>query len=154
MLIVSQAGQNDPSRAPAGFYVLRIHARAFPAQIRGDAADTISCRNWDRIKEHVADRLVSILEQHTDNLKEAMLARFVMSPLDVERANPNFIGGDGGGGSQQLDQNFFLRPAAGWTRYTTPIDGLFMIGAAQWPGAGINGASGYLLAEKLMARDA
>jgi phytoene dehydrogenase-like protein len=151
MLVVSQTTQIDPSRAPEGKHVARIHARAFPAAIRGDAAGRISGRDWDGVKEQVADRLIDLLAEHAPNLKDALLARNVVSPLDLERGNANLIGGDCNGGSHHLDQHYFCRPLFGWSRYRTPIRKLYMIGASTWPGGGVNGASGYLLARQLLA---
>jgi phytoene dehydrogenase-like protein len=151
MLIVSQTTQVDPSRAPPGKHVARVHARAFPTEIQGDAAGLIQGHDWDVIKEAVANRVLAILSEHAPNLGSILLARHVVSPLDLERSNPNLIAGDCNGGSHHLDQYYLARPAFGWTRYATPIERLYMIGASQWPGSGVNGASGYLLAKYLLA---
>jgi phytoene dehydrogenase-like protein len=151
MLIVSQTTQVDPSRAPAGQHVARVHSRAFPSEILGDAAGKIGDRDWASAKEAVADRLIDILAEHAPNVRDAVLARHVVSPADLERSNPNLVGGDCNGGSHHLDQNYLFRPAFGWTRYRTPIPQLYMIGAATWPGSGVNGSSGYLLAQQLLA---
>jgi phytoene dehydrogenase-like protein len=75
-----------------------------------------------------------------------------LSPLDLERENPNLVGGDCGSGSHHLDQNYFFRPFPGWSRYTTPVRRLYMVGASTWPGSGVNAASGYLLAYRLLRR--
>lgn len=151
MLIVSQTTQVDPSRAPPGRHVARVHSRAFPAEIRGDAAGRITARDWAEAKEAVADRLIDILAEHAPNVRDAVLARAVVSPAELERGNPNLVGGDCNGGSHHLDQNYLFRPVFGWTRYRTPIARLYMIGAATWPGSGVNGSSGYLLAQHLLA---
>jgi phytoene dehydrogenase-like protein len=151
MLIVSQTTQVDPSRAPAGRHVVRIHARAFPAAILGDAGATISGREWTSVREAVADRIIDMLAEHAPNVRSALLARYVMSPADLAQANPNLVNGDCNGGSHHLDQYYFARPALGWSRYSTPIENLYMIGASQWPGSGINGISGHLLASRLIA---
>ena len=151
MLIVNQTSHVDPSRAPPGKNAVRIHARAFPANIRGDAAGQIEARDWDSAKEAVADRLIDLLAEHAPNARSALLGRHAMSPLDLERSNPNLVDGDCNGGSHHLDQYYFARPALGWSRYATPIQALHMIGASQWPGSGIHGASGYLLAQQLLA---
>ena len=71
------------------------------------------------------------------------------SPADLERDNPNLVGGDSLGGSHHLDQNFFFRPAFGWSRYRTPIERLYMVGASTWPGAGTGAGSGFMLAKAL-----
>jgi hypothetical protein len=50
-----------------------------------------------------------------------------------------------------LRQNFLFRPSPGVADYETGIDGLLMVGAATWPGAGVNALSGYNVAHKLLA---
>jgi phytoene dehydrogenase-like protein len=150
MMIVSQTSQVDPSRAPPGHHVARVHARAFPGKILGDAAGQIKGHDWDDVKEAVADRLIDLLAAQAPNVKSALLARRVVSPLDLERSNPNLVEGDCNGGSAHLDQHYFARPILGWSRYSTPIRQLYMVGASQWPGSGVNASSGYLLAKQLL----
>ena len=58
------------------------------------------------------------------------------SPADLERRNPNLVGGDQLSGSHHLSQNFMFRPFPGWARWKTPVKDLYMIGASTWPGAG------------------
>lgn len=152
MLVVSQPSSIDPSRAPANRYIARIHARAFPSQIRGDAAGVIEATDWDTIKDAVTDRLLAMLAEHAPNIRSVLLSKYAVSPADLERQNPNLIGGDCNGGSHHLSQNYFFRPAFGWTGYQTPIHQLYMIGASQWPGSGVNAASGYLLAQQLLSK--
>ena len=151
MLIVSQTTLVDPSRAPAGRHIVRVHARAFPAAILGDAGGTISGHDWNSAREAIADRIIDLLAEHAPNVRSALLARHVMSPAEIERANPSLVNGDCNGGSQHLDQYYFLRPALGWSQYRTPIENLYMVGASQWPGSGVNGVSGHLLAQRLVA---
>ena len=73
----------------------------------------------------------------------------MLSPADLERDNPNLVGGDSLGGSHHLDQNFLFRPAFGWSRYRTPVARLYMVGASTWPGAGTGAGSGFMLAKAL-----
>ena len=152
LLIVSQPTAVDPTRAPPGRHVLRIHVRSVPSDVQSDATGEIRQRNWDQIKEAYAERILGIVEEHAPNLRSATIARHVVSPLDLERGNPNLIGGDCGSGSHHPDQNYMFRPVRGWSRYATPIGRLYMIGAATWPGSGMNAASGYLAARKLLRR--
>jgi len=49
-----------------------------------------------------------------------------------------------------LDQMFFMRPVPGWSRYETPIQGLYLAGAATHPGGGITGACGLNAAQKAL----
>jgi phytoene dehydrogenase-like protein len=148
-LVVGQPTAIDPSRAPAGQHVLWVQVRVLPSRIRGDAAGDIAGTHWDEVKEAYADRVVGIIERYAPGFSANILARAVLSPADLERNNPNLVGGDSLGGSHHLDQNFFFRPAFGWSRYRTPIDRLYMAGASTWPGAGTGAGSGFMLAKML-----
>ncbi len=149
MLVVGQPTAIDPSRAPAGKHVLWVQVRVLPAEIRGDAAGKIAARAWDEAKDAYAERVLDLIEAHAPGLRARVLARAVFSPLDLERENPNLIGGDSLSGSHHLDQNFFLRPVPGWSRYATPIRNLYLCGASTWPGGGTGAGSGFLLAKAL-----
>lgn len=151
-LVVGQPTVFDPTRAPAGKHVLWVQVRVLPGQIKGDAAGQIDATSWDEAKEPYAERVLAILERYAPGLGSLVLGRAVASPLDLERANPNLVGGDHLGGSMHPAQNFFLRPVPGWSRYRTPVDALYMCGAATWPGAGVNAGSGYLVAKALTRR--
>lgn len=148
-LVVGQPTAIDPSRAPAGRHVLWVQVRVLPSRIRGDAAGTIADTQWDAVKEAYADRVIAIIERYAPGFAANILARAVLSPIDLERDNPNLIGGDSLGGSHHLDQNFLFRPAFGWSRYRTPIDHLYIVGASTWPGAGTGAGSGFMLAKAL-----
>ena len=129
--------------------MLWVQVRVLPADIRGDAAGRIAARNWDEAKEAYADRVLDLLEFYAPGLRRRVLGRCVFSPLDLERENPNLIGGDNLSGSHHLDQNFFMRPVAGWSRYRTPVRNLYLCGASTWPGAGTGAGSGFMLAKML-----
>ena len=123
-----------------------------PANIRSDAAGKIAAREWDTAKEAYADRVLDIIESYAPGTNAKVLARHVESPVDLERRNPNLVGGDQLGGSHHLSQNFLFRPMPGWARYATPVKDLYMIGASTWPGAGTGAGSGYMLAKLLAGR--
>jgi phytoene dehydrogenase-like protein len=148
-LVVGQPTAIDPSRAPDGRHVLWVQVRVLPSRIRGDAAQSISGTDWDTVKDAYADRVIGIIERYAPGLTASILARAVLSPADLERDNPNLIGGDSLGGSHHLDQNFIFRPAFGWSRYRAPIVRLYMVGASTWPGAGTGAGSGFMLAKAL-----
>jgi phytoene dehydrogenase-like protein len=149
-LVVGQPTAIDPSRAPPGKHVLWVQVRVLPSHIRGDAAGSIAGREWDGVKEAYADRVIGIIERYAPGFTASILARVVHSPADLERDNPNLVGGDSLGGSHHLDQNFLFRPAFGWSRYRTPVDRLYMVGASTWPGAGTGAGSGFMLAKMLV----
>ncbi|MDR2187838.1 MAG: NAD(P)/FAD-dependent oxidoreductase [Azonexus sp.] len=149
ILVVGQPTAFDPTRAPVGKHILWVQVRVLPAIPRGDAAGQIAAAPWDEIKAAYAERVLDILERHAPGLRQNILGRCVLSPVDLERDNPNLVGGDSLSGSHHLDQFFIFRPAFGRSRWRTGIDGLFHIGASTWPGAGTGAASGYLLARDL-----
>lgn len=150
MLVVGQQTAFDPTRAPAGKHTLWIQVRALPARPKRDSLDEIQIGPWEQMKEAYADRVMKKLEQYASNLSSRVIARTVFSPRDLEIANPNLVGGDSISGSHHLDQHFLFRPVPGWSRYKTPIDGLYLTGASTWPGGGLNATSGYLLAQQLL----
>ena len=152
VLVVGQPTAVDPSRAPAGKHVLWVQVRVLPATIAGDAAGEIAPDHWDQVKERYADRVIGMIETYAPGLKQKILARSVFSPIDLERENPNLVGGDQICGSHHLSQNFLFRPARGFARWNTPIEKLHLVGAATWPGAGVGAGSGFLLAQQLAGR--
>lgn len=152
VLVVGQPTAVDASRAPAGKHVLWVQVRVVPAEILGDAAGTIAARSWDEAKDAYAERVLDLLDTYAPGVRSKILGRAVFSPVDLERENPNLIGGDNLSGSHRLDQNFMFRPVAGWSRYRTPIEKLYLCGASTWPGAGTGAGSGYLLGRKLAGK--
>ena len=148
-LVVGQPTAIDPGRAPAGRHILWVQVRVLPATITGDAASRIAAADWGAAKEAYADRVVEVIERYAPGLRAKILARTVLSPQDLERENPNLVGGDSLSGSHHLDQNFIFRPAFGFSRYRTAIARLYMVGASTWPGAGTGAGSGFMLAKAL-----
>jgi phytoene dehydrogenase-like protein len=131
--------------------VLWVQVRALPAEIRGDAALEIEARDWEEAREPYADRVLAKLERYAPGIRELVLDRAVLTPPDLERHNANLAGGDSIAGSMHLRQNFLFRPAPALRDYETGIDRLLMVGAATWPGGGVNALSGYNVARKLLA---
>jgi phytoene dehydrogenase-like protein len=148
-LVVGQPSLSDPTRAPADGQVLWVQVRMMPSHI--SAAGEIADRDWSTVKEQVADRVEAIIEEYAPGAGAVMAHRYVESPEDLERQNPNLIDGDQLSGSHHLDQ-FFFRPGTAWLRHRSPVRGLFHVGAGTWPGAGSAGASGQLVADRLTAR--
>lgn len=154
LLVVGQSSTVDPSRAPEGSHVLWVQVRTLPRIVRGDAADQLAAGSWDTLAQPFADRVMAKLERYAPGLGARVLDRHVLSPADLERANPNLVGGDSLGGSMHLRQNFLMRPFPGLRPYATGVADLYMVGAATWPGAGVNALSGHHLARRLIAGEA
>jgi phytoene dehydrogenase-like protein len=125
--------------------------RTLPGEIRGDAAGQIEARTWAEAGEPYAERVLAKLERYAPGIRGLVLDRAILTPADLERRNPNLVGGDSLGGSMHPAQSFLFRPFAEVRDYETGIDRLLMVGAATWPGAGVNAISGYNVAHKLLA---
>ena len=149
MLVVGQSSAVDPTRAPDGA-VLWVQVRALPPQIRGDAARQIEARTWADAREPYADRVLAMLERYAPGISDLVLDRAILTPQDLEHHDPNLAGGDSLAGSMHLAQNFLFRPFPEARDYETGVHGLLMVGAATWPGAGVNALSGYNVAVKLL----
>jgi phytoene dehydrogenase-like protein len=145
-LITSQPHIYDETRAPKGKALFWILVRTVPYEIKGDSADIIKGDNWDNIKEAFTDRVIELINSYAPNFKDSIIDIEIQSPLDIERNNLNFVRGDMVSGSHHLHQNFIFRPFPSLKPHTTPFEGLYITGASTWPGGGINGASGRIVA--------
>lgn len=149
---ITQPTLHDPSIAPGGHHVLRIFVRAVPAEIRGDAGRMIQGQTWtEEVKESFADHVLDLVEEHAPGIRDKILAKVIQSPLDLEELNPNLVDGDNNAGSMQLAQFYWGRPFPGSTDQRMPISGLYMCGAATWPGGGTNPGSGVFVAQEILA---
>ncbi|MCW2953941.1 MAG: dehydrogenase, partial [Conexibacter sp.] len=148
LLVVGQTSSVDPTRAPDGRHVLWVQVRALPARPSGDEAGELDVGDgsWDALGERYADRVLDKLESYAPGLRARIRGRAVLTPADLERANPNLVGGDSLGGSMHLAQSFVLRP-----RTRTAVPGLWLTGTATWPGAGINALPGDHTASAVLA---
>ncbi len=133
----------DPSVAPPGKHVLSCFVQYAPYKL---AQGT-----WDDHKEAFGDTVVDTIAEHAPNIKKIIIARQVLTPLDLEREF-GLTQGNIFQGELSLEQLFFLRPVPGWAYYRTPIDNLYMCGSATHPGGGIMGAPGRI-ASQVILRD-
>jgi phytoene dehydrogenase-like protein len=132
----------DPSVAPPGKHVLSCFVQYAPYKLKLGL-------NWDEQREAFGDTVVNTIAEFAPNIKNIIVGRQVLTPLDIERS----IGLTEGNifqGELSLEQLFFLRPVAGWARYRTPVRNLFMCGSATHPGGGIMGAPGRLAALEIL----
>ncbi len=150
MLVVGQPTAVDPTRAPPGRHVVCVHVRTLPSRIAGDAAGTITARDWDGAAAPVAARALDKLASYAPGLPDLVLGQVVYSPADLERCDVNLVGGDSGAGSHHPFQYQLGRPFAGRPAYATPVRGLFLTGASSWPGAGVTGLPGQLSARRIL----
>jgi phytoene dehydrogenase-like protein len=143
MLIVGQQSVADPSRAPAGGHTLWVETHV-PSVPR----DTGS---WAASRHGFLDVVMRRLEDHAPGLGARVVGTAVRTPEDLERENPNLVGGDLGAGSSALDQQLVFRPVPGWFRYSTPVRGLYLCSASAHPGGGVHGMVGHNCAGRVLS---
>jgi phytoene dehydrogenase-like protein len=131
----------DPDMAPSGKHVMSCFVQYAPYQLREGT--------WDEEREALGDTVVDTLSEYIPNLKDIILYRQVMTPLDIERTT-GLTQGNIFQGELSLSQLFFLRPAAGYAKYRTPIKNYYQCGSGTHPGGGITGAPGRLAALEIL----
>jgi phytoene dehydrogenase-like protein len=123
----------DPTVAPPGKHVMSCFVQYAPYHLKEGS--------WDDCRDAFGDTVVNTIAEYAPNIKNLILHRQVLTPLDIERefglSEGNIFQGE-----LTLEQLFFLRPAPGWAQYKTPVRGLYMCGSATHPGGGIMGAPG------------
>src|SRR5215831_10435922 len=135
------ASNADPSLAPAGTHIMTCFVQYVPYHLRSGT--------WEENRELLGDRVIRKIAEHAPNVPSTILARQVLTPLDLERtyalSEGNIFHGD-----LTLEQLFFMRPVAGWSQYRTPIEGLYLCGAGAHPGGGVTGAPGHNAAYQVL----
>jgi phytoene dehydrogenase-like protein len=131
----------DDSLAPKGKHILTCFVQYVPYRLREGT--------WDEKRELLGDRVVKKIAEYAPNVPNAILARQVLTPLDLERTygltEGNIFHGD-----LTLEQLFFMRPVPEWSQYRTPIAGLYLCGAGAHPGGGVTGAPGHNAAHQVL----
>jgi phytoene dehydrogenase-like protein len=129
----------DPSLAPNGAHVVSAYVQYAPYALRGTT--------WDDERERLGEVATRTIGRYARGFESTILARQVITPLDLEREY-GFTGGHIFHGELALDQLFIGRPVLGWTRYATPIRNLYLCGAGTQ--SGLNGHSGALVAKEIL----
>jgi phytoene dehydrogenase-like protein len=131
--LVTQAGVVDPGRAPEGKQTLWGYCHV-PS---GSTVD-------------MSGRIEAQIERFAPGFRDLILARSVRTAADMERYNPNDVGGDVSGGAATLRQTFF-RPTARWNPYRTSLRGVYLCSSSTPPGGGVHGMCGDWAARAALA---
>ncbi|GAC1428810.1 MAG: NAD(P)/FAD-dependent oxidoreductase [Terriglobales bacterium] len=132
----------DPSVAPPGKHVMSCFVQYAPYKLRAGL-------NWDDQKEAFGNNVIDTIAEYAPNIKNSILYKQVVTPLDLER-DFGLTEGNIFQGELSLEQLFFLRPVPGYAQFRTPIKNLYMCGSATHPGGGIMGAPGRLAALEIL----
>lgn len=123
----------DPSLAPPGKHVMSVLVQYAPYHRKSG--------DWETDREAFGDAIVNLLDERLPGLRRLVVAREVLTPVDLEKRF-GLTDGHMYHGEMTLNQQLVLRPAPGWSQYRTPIAGLYLCGAGAHPGGGITGAPG------------
>jgi phytoene dehydrogenase-like protein len=132
----------DPTLAPPGHHVASLFVQHVPAPL--DPA------LWARERERFADRVLALVDEVAPGFCASVLHREVLGPPELE-AIFGLTAGNIFHGAMTLDRLLFLRPVPGWSRYRTPIEGLWLCGAGTHPGGGVMGACGRNAAREILS---
>jgi phytoene dehydrogenase-like protein len=131
-VLLAQPTLVDPTRAPPGQHTAWAY-----------------CHVPNGSDEDMSARIEAQIERYAPGFASRILARRISRPRDLEQFNPNLVGGDIGGGAQDLAQ-VFARPVLRGTPYRTPQQGLYLCSAATPPGGGVHGMCGYYAAQAVL----
>lgn len=132
-VLVSQPSVVDASRAPAGGHVLWAYTHV-PA---GSTADR-------------TDAVIAQIERFAPGFRDTILATSSRTASDLERYNPNYVGGDIATGKADLSQ-LIRRPVASFDPWRTPAKGIYLCSASTSPGPGVHGLAGWYAARSVLA---
>jgi phytoene dehydrogenase-like protein len=128
-VLLAQHSLFDGTRAPAGKHTVWAYCHV-------PNGSTVDMR----------DKIEAQIERFAPGFKERILACSARTTADLERDNPNLVGGDISGGANTLRQ-LIARPAPRPVPYSTPVRGLYLCSASTPPGGGVHGMCGYLAAK-------
>ncbi|WP_245895908.1 phytoene desaturase family protein [Deinococcus irradiatisoli] len=134
-VLLAQHTPFDASRAPAGQHTAWAYVH-LPNASADDALPYLEAQ----------------IERAAPGFSALVLKRHVSTPAMLQAWNPNLVGGDVGGGSNDLWQ-LLSRPVLGPEPYRTPLEGVYLCSASTPPGGGVHGMAGYWAA-RLALRDA
>lgn len=133
----------DPGVSPPGKHVVSCFVQYAPYHLKpGDVWD-------DARRDAFGDAVCNVLEDYMPGIKDSILHRQVLTPLDMER-DFGITEGNIFHGELSLEQMFFLRPVPAHAHYRTPIKQLYMCGSGVHPGGGVMGASGAIGAKEIL----
>ena len=102
----------DPSIAPPGKHILSCFVQYAPYKL--------ATGTWDDQREAFGDTVIDTIAEYAPNIRDIILHRQVLTPLDLEREF-GLTEGNIFQGELTLEQLFFARPVPGWAQYKTPI---------------------------------
>jgi phytoene dehydrogenase-like protein len=131
----------DPGLAPPGQHVASVYVQFMPVALRDSS--------WEAERDRLGDVAVRTIAGYAPGFESLVLARQVITPLDLEQTH-GLTGGHIFHGELALDQLLLSRPVLGYARYRTPIRHLYLCGTGTHPGTGLDGRAGALAAREIL----
>jgi phytoene dehydrogenase-like protein len=132
-IILAQPSLFDETRAPAGQHTAWGY-----------------CHVPSNSNINMTERIEAQIERFAPGFRDCILHRHTMTAPDFETYNPNYVGGDIGGGIQDLVQ-IVARPSLRVTPYAMPVKGMFICSSSTPPGGGVHGMCGYHAARAVLS---
>ncbi|NNC75178.1 MAG: NAD(P)/FAD-dependent oxidoreductase [Acidimicrobiia bacterium] len=133
-VLLAQPSHWDTTRAPDGKHTVWAYCHV----PNGSNVDMT-----DRIETHI--------EEYAPGFRDLIIGRHTMNCAAIEAHNPNYVGGDIGGGAFTPMQ-VISRSAHRGNPYATPLDNVFVCSSSTPPGAGVHGMAGYNAARVVVDR--
>ena len=133
-VVAAQPSRFDPSRAPEGKHTLWAYAHV-------PSGSTVDMRA----------AVETEIERHAPGFRDTILACHTVSASQLESYNPNYVGGDIGGGAFGVRRALW-GPRGGWSPYATGVDGVYLCSSSTPPGGGVHGMCGYHAAQVALRR--
>lgn len=107
--------------------------------------------DWDTRKEEWADKVLEIYFRYAPNIRNHILARHVITPLDLHRDYKITRGNIFHQSMIGLENLFDNRPIKSAAHYRTPLSGYYLCGSGSHPGGGVSGMPGHNAAQRILA---
>jgi phytoene dehydrogenase-like protein len=124
-VLLAQPTIFDPSRAPAGCHIAWAY-----------------CHVPNSSSLDMTSRIEDQIERFAPGFRDCILSRHIMQAADLEKHNPNLIGGSINGGANDIAQ-LIARPVLSLNPYRTPLSGVYLCSSSTPPGAGVHGMCGF-----------
>ncbi|TGT71945.1 MULTISPECIES: NAD(P)/FAD-dependent oxidoreductase [unclassified Mesorhizobium] len=133
----------DPSVCNNRHHTLALGVQQLPYELADGT--------WDVHKEAWVDSVCEMLFRYAPNLRNHIVARNVITPLDLEK-NYGLTGGNIFQASMVgMQQLLDARPLWAAGHYRTPVANYYLCGSGSHPGGGVTGAPGHNAAMRILA---
>jgi len=142
--IMSNDSMVDPSRAPIGKHLIKFLIPNVPYDIKKSERKFSEKLDWTSIKELYSNEIIDMVsENYITNLKDILLKKISLTPLDYEKRPTTSVKGTLSCGSMIPYQSNSMRPTPQLSNYKIPtLENVYLCGSGSHPGPGVSMAPG------------